>query len=901
MNAHTPFDANQDWTNPYCQNSSNDPMVDALLGNAYHVVRTVYCNLGNLKLIYDFLNQYGMVLGVQSEAELKALTTKAKYARIYGFSRAGDRQVTDYLYVEGDRTGIIPNDTTATGSWITVATSGSNSGGTSSGEGAYIPWVYANGSATGGETSINVPDGTVGVPFIIINGDMQYVGRGFEFNIDSWSVTLAQPLEEGDEVVFLLTGVPAVPDNPNVNDWVQINWLYNNGAAVGGEQVITIPYTFQSIPAVYKNGLRLYKGLTTESYTADPDNQRILLTEPLATNDRLIVQIGGEAQVLEASDHTLQEVARATNVKDSEVILSTDATQLLNGKKIIYSVSEQKAYGLPVLPTNIYIQSVANGQLTYMPGGIVVDLPPVPNSADTFITELESDNGYKLIGGLGYRYVDVVADMGDDFDDGCIIIAKYGHTSGDLAGGQFTYHSNRNLTPDGGIVINVGTVGQVVRYGLKRNIFPTPVSVQWYGAIPHSDAYDNAIAINAALASPYTTEVSIDEYYLVKTSVTMQSNKALVGRSPSWAYADSGFNMVGTIALSDNHTLGYLDPIVDCRYKRQTTLINIDIDGKGHDVTCLEYGRRLDDVADTQSYNNHVRMGCSLRAGRIGLRTDNAGLHKSFGEQITGCIEAGIYSANNLSDSTFISLYVNEIGYHSGDDPSDLSAIVGVGIHLGPHSGVAFIGGKIEYTRIHIQCSGASYTRFSNMWLDVAKRAAVVFKGIPEGSGRNNFMDNCIITGGGYTDAANGAAVIVDGEFGPMSLTITGGNITAADENINPDATTAPTFGAKLAGVKVGNNPNGLVVINGTDMRKCSLNFTVYAYGNSRVIDNSISNLPNSISGGSTVNGYAYDAGNGFRGYTLREAADDPTAASSGIPVGGYYLKDGNHVCIRKA
>ena len=63
MNAHTPFDANQDWTNPYCQNSSNDPMVDALLGNAYHVVRTVYCNLGNLKLIYDFLNQYGMVLG----------------------------------------------------------------------------------------------------------------------------------------------------------------------------------------------------------------------------------------------------------------------------------------------------------------------------------------------------------------------------------------------------------------------------------------------------------------------------------------------------------------------------------------------------------------------------------------------------------------------------------------------------------------------------------------------------------------------------------------------------------------------------------------------------------------------------------------------------------------------
>ena len=401
MNAHNPFDAKQDWTNPYCQNSSNDPMVDALLGNAYHVVRTVYCNLGNLKLLYDFLNQYGMVIGVNSEEELKALSTQVKYSRIYGFSRAGDRQVTDYLYVEGDRTGILPNDTTATGSWITVATSGSAGGGTSSGEGAYIPWVYANGSAAGGETTINVPDGTVGVPFIIINGDMQYVGRGFEFNADSLSVTLAQPLEEGDEVVFLLTGVPAVPDNPNVSDWVQINWLYNNGAAVGGEQVITIPYTFQSIPAVYKNGLRLYKGLTTESYTADPDNQRILLTEPLATNDRLIVQIGGEAQVLETSDHTLQEVARATNVKDSEVILSTDTTQLLNGKKIVYSVSEQKSYGLPSLPSNIYISSVSNGQLTYNPGNITVTLLPIHQESNTreLWRRLLAEAGLSLVAG----------------------------------------------------------------------------------------------------------------------------------------------------------------------------------------------------------------------------------------------------------------------------------------------------------------------------------------------------------------------------------------------------------------------------------------------------------------------------------------------------------------------
>lgn len=645
-----------------------------------------------------------------------------------------------------------------------------------------------------------------------------------------------------------------------------------------------------------------------------------VLTASDLTNAELqaihIAEEGRDQTVDLAKEYADAADSSAGNAKDSEDEARRIAASIKAAGKIGYITRRSFEKGFDVTKWNEVLLWEEDGDYYRWDGTLPKNVPAGSTPATTggvgigawlsvgdasLRSDLAKDNGYKLIGGLGFRHVDIAAEAVDDFEDGTIIIAKYGFETGDLAGGQFIYHSNRNLTPDGGIVINVGTVGQVVRYGLKRNIFPTPVSIQWYGAIPHSDDYDNAIAINAALASPYTTEVSVDEYYLVKTRVIMQSKKALVGRSPSWAYSDSGYNMVGTIALSDNHTLGYLDPIVDCRYKRQTTLINIDIDGRGHDVTCLEYGRRLDDIADTQSYNNHVRMGCSLRAARMGLRTDNAGLHKSFGEQITGCIEAGIYSENNFSDSTYVSPYINDIGYHSGGDPSDLRAAVGIGIHLGPHSGVAFIGGKIEYTRIHIQCFGASYTRFSNMWLDVAKRAAVVFVGVPEGSGRNNFIDNCIITGGGYTDPANGAAVTVDGEFGPINLTITGGNITATDENINPDATTAPTFGAKLAGVKVGNNPNGLVSINGTDMRKCSLSYTVYAYGNSRVMDRSISTLPNSVSGGSTINGYSYDSGNESRGFLLREAADDPSAASSGIPVGGYYLKEGNHVCIRKS
>lgn len=466
MNAHTPFDANQDWTNPYCQNSSNDPMVDALLGNAYHVVRTVYCNLGNLKLIYDFLNQYGMVLGVQSEAELKALTTKAAFARIYDKTPAGDRRVTDYLYVEGDRTGVIPDDTTATGSWVKVATSGSSGGGESTNDGGYIPWIYNSGSAIGGETTIRIPDETAGAPFMIVNGDWQTEGYDFEYDPVSFEVSFTTPLEPGDFVVVMRTGVPATPDNPNVSDWVTINWLYNHGAAVGGEQVIDIPYTFQSVPAVYRNGLRFYKGLANNSYTIDSYNNRIILTEPLATNDRLIIQLGGEANVLEVADHTIQEVARSANVKDFEVILSTDTTQVLNGKTVVYSVSEQKAYRLPTLPSNVYIQSVGNNKLVYNPGGVMVDLlsfDVAETALINHIAELTSETGASTVGtSTGATVEDVVSSVASDIslygyvygsgldakDSILAAIANTGsaHLSGDVTVSRFDWPAGAKLT-----------------------------------------------------------------------------------------------------------------------------------------------------------------------------------------------------------------------------------------------------------------------------------------------------------------------------------------------------------------------------------------------------------------------------------------------------------------------
>ena len=468
-------------------------LVEHFIGTAYDVVKTVYDNLGILQYIYDFLNQHGVLVTVDSVDELKALNTDMKYARVYTYSTTAGYGYTDYLYVEGNNNGVIPNDPDATGTWVVVASS-SIGGGNGDNAPAYIPYVYAQGSALGGETTIAVPNGTVGVPFIIIEGHMNTVGYGFTFDTTTLTVTLTQPLEVGDEVVLLLTGTPAVPDNPNISNWVQFNWLYNGGYAVGGEQVIAIPYTFEAIPAIYKNGLRYIAGLATQSYTVDAANQRILLTEPLATNDRLIVQIGGETTTITLSDRTIQEVARAANVHDNEVILSTNTTQYLNDMKILYDVVAQKSYALPTLPTNVYINSVSNGQLTYSPGNITVDLLPLPNEVvDTLITTLGSDYGVALLGSFSsVSALKAFTNIGA-LVDGCRVVVRSFLAGRDIGGGTFQWHQSATTVEDDFAVIKPSSITGPGRWiNIKRGRL-TPEEC---GCVPNDPAFDNGAALN---------------------------------------------------------------------------------------------------------------------------------------------------------------------------------------------------------------------------------------------------------------------------------------------------------------------------------------------------------------------------------------------------------------------
>lgn len=296
---------------------------------------------------------------------------------------------------DGNSSGALYVDTlnTAGNTFITLqgrgvdSTSGSGGGGSS-----FIPWVYNGGSANGGELTLTVTENTVGVPEIFINGLHQEVGLGFTFDPDTAVITLADQLEEGDEVIAHLSGVPANPDNPNIDNWHVVNWLYNEGSAIGGEQVLVIPYTFQTVVAVFKNGLRYVANLLDESFSFSTSAQSVTLTEALVPGDRVVVQIGGEFSVIEMSDRTLYEVARSANVPDSAVILSNDQVTLLNGKTTIYDVVAKKIWAIPAgIPSGATVGSISGSTLTYSPGAVPVTL--VELADDSFLLAKQPVSG----------------------------------------------------------------------------------------------------------------------------------------------------------------------------------------------------------------------------------------------------------------------------------------------------------------------------------------------------------------------------------------------------------------------------------------------------------------------------------------------------------------------------
>lgn len=176
-------------------------LVDKFIGTAYDTVKFVADNLAQITFIFDFMSKYNVLICLDAVTALPALDTKvAKFARVYTTNTVIKRY-DDYIYMPNDTTGIRP--TVGTGSWVLVVGSGSGSGNSE-------PWLYNNGVANGGEQVITFDYPTSSVPAVYLNSARQTLGLSYTFDVVTNSITLAEPLSPGDELIADLRGSTTV-------------------------------------------------------------------------------------------------------------------------------------------------------------------------------------------------------------------------------------------------------------------------------------------------------------------------------------------------------------------------------------------------------------------------------------------------------------------------------------------------------------------------------------------------------------------------------------------------------------------------------------------------------------------------------------------------------------------
>lgn len=165
---------------------------------------------------------------------------------------------------------------------------------------SYVSYLYNNGSANGGETEIALPFDCFDVSEMFLNGGHQFKGLNYTFDRLSNKVKLKGPLTAGAFVVFYVRpypGTPVTPVEPGITDYVNVTWLYNDGAAVGGETSLTPPWTFSTVPAIYINGS---KQVLNKHYEVDSTGLKINLSKALKANDVVEVILGGSRSVITA-------------------------------------------------------------------------------------------------------------------------------------------------------------------------------------------------------------------------------------------------------------------------------------------------------------------------------------------------------------------------------------------------------------------------------------------------------------------------------------------------------------------------------------------------------------------------------------------------------------------------
>ena len=161
-----------------------------------------------------------------------------------------------------------------------------------------------------------------------------------------------------------------------------ITWVYNGGSAIGGETEITLDVVVDDVPAIDINGSRQYKNL---GFTFDPLTSKISLVQELEPEDEVVVIINGTPNIYNQIDYTLREVARVTNVKDTEVVYFSVGA-VLSGYKVIYDKETQRAYPLPadIVPGTTAVSLSSSAVLVHSAGS--VDLGELAVSREEYVT-----------------------------------------------------------------------------------------------------------------------------------------------------------------------------------------------------------------------------------------------------------------------------------------------------------------------------------------------------------------------------------------------------------------------------------------------------------------------------------------------------------------------------------
>lgn len=260
--------------------------VQKYLGTAYDVVKTVHDNLPEISLVSEMLSKYGVLLCFNSAADLATIDpTLATFARVYDTSDPLNLYYKDYVYQAENTDGLAAKN--GIGSWVEMDSINSVFGS--------MAWVYNGGSAIGGETQLTLDIETLSITDLFINGSYQTYGLNFSFDPATQVVTLSQELLEGDMVVAKLSGVPALAPGSSVDNFHFLNFVYNEGAALGGETVISTGIPFMNITSVFRNGARLLYG---KDFTYSATSYTITFTQPLIEDEVVQATLGGSLDTL---------------------------------------------------------------------------------------------------------------------------------------------------------------------------------------------------------------------------------------------------------------------------------------------------------------------------------------------------------------------------------------------------------------------------------------------------------------------------------------------------------------------------------------------------------------------------------------------------------------------------